>query len=328
MRRPTMRDVARAAGVSPATVSRVVNNDRYIRNETRTAVRQAIAALGFQRNEAARALRPGQSSDTIGLVVDDVASPFWSAIVRGVEEVAHRNNSMVMVGSTGDSDDREHGLARDLVMRRRVDGLLVAPTTRSSPELHEELGSWVPMVFLGRAPGRLSADTVALDNQGGARDAVEHLVARDHRRIGYIGAGQPVGASRLAGYRQALENAVLRYEPDLVHTNISTADAAFATARELLSGPVPADAIFADDTRVSVGVLRAVHRYGNNVGAAAFGDLELADLMPGPVALVTYNATKLGADAAELLFARMRGASGPRHHVIHRTTLVTLAGAL
>src|SRR4051812_9965420 len=97
-RRPTMHDVARAAGVSPATVSRVVNNERYISDGTRAAVEQAVAELGIQRNEAARSLRPGQSSDTIALIIEDVANPFWSAIADGAEEVARRHQHMLVVG--------------------------------------------------------------------------------------------------------------------------------------------------------------------------------------------------------------------------------------
>src|SRR3954454_3083341 len=170
-RRPTMHDVARAAGVSPATVSRVVNNERYIREETRTAVERAIADLSFQRNEAARALRPGQTTETIALVIDDVANPFWSAVAHGAEEVARRHRHMIVVGSTRSSYDRERDLLRDLVLRRRVGGVLVLPTADAQTDLHAELSRWVPMVFIDRNPAGVPADAVVLDNAGGARRA-------------------------------------------------------------------------------------------------------------------------------------------------------------
>jgi LacI family transcriptional regulator len=315
--------------VSAATVSRVVNNEKYIREETRTAVERAIAALGFQRNEAARALRPGQTTDTVALVIEDVANPFWSAITRGAEEVARHHEHMLVVGSTGQSYEREVELLRDLVMRRRVDGLLVVPTAHGQRDLHEELATWAPMVFIDRVPGRVSADSVVLDNQGGARDAVTHLLSRGHRRVAYIGGDPSVntGARRLAGYRHALKVAGVPYDPGLVRMNVHTVEAALATATELLSGGSPADAIFADNNRMCVGVLHAMHRHGGgDIGIAAFDDLELAELLPRPVALVTYNAAELGADAAELLFERINGADGPPRRLIHRTTLVTRGG--
>jgi LacI family transcriptional regulator len=328
-RRPTMHDVARAAGVSPATVSRVVNNERYIREQTRAAVEQAIAELGFQRNEAARALRPGQTSDTVALVIEDLSNPFWSAIAHGAEEVARRHEHMLVVGSTRQSYDRERDLLRDLVLRRRVDGLLVVPTAHTQHELHAELSRWAPMVFLDRTPVGVAADAVVLDNLGGARGAVEHLLGLGHRRIAYLGGDPSVttGARRLAGYRQALQRAGLAVEKSLIRMNVHTVADARATAVELLGGPAPVDAIFADNNRMCVGVLHAVHDVGGDrVGVAAFDDIELAELLPHPVALVTYDASELGAQAAELLFARIAGTGGAPKRRVHRTTLVTRGG--
>jgi LacI family transcriptional regulator len=322
-----MRDVARLAGVSAATVSRVVNNERYIRPETRASVERAIAELGFHRNEIARTLRPGQTADTIALVIEDPANPFWSAITRGVEETARRYQHMLVVGSTGLSFEQERDLLRDLV-RRRVDGLLVVPTPHAHRELHAELARWAPMVFIDRVPRGVPADSVVLDNRGGARDAVAHLLARGHRQVAYVGGDPAVstGASRLAGYRQALRSAGLSYDPGLVSLGNHTVEAAWAAATGLLNGPAAADAIFADNNRMCLGVLHAVDRHGTDVGVAAFDDVELADLLAIPVALVTYDAVEIGRHAAELLFERIGGGSGPFRRAVHPTTLVVRGG--
>jgi LacI family transcriptional regulator len=239
-RRPTMHDVARAAGVSPATVSRVVNNERYIREQTRAAVERAIADLGFQRNEAARALRPGQTTDTIALVIEDVANPFWSAITDGAEEVARRHQHMLVVGSTRHSFDRERELLRDLVLRRRVDGVLVVPTAQPQHELHAELSRWAPIVFIDRKPVGVAADAVLLDNQGGARGAVEHLIAQGHRRIAYIGGDPSVttGAKRLTGYKQALRQGGLAADPALIRLGVHTVADAHRAAADLVGQPL------------------------------------------------------------------------------------------
>jgi LacI family transcriptional regulator len=328
-RRPTMHDVARVAGVSAATVSRVVNNERYVREDTRTAVERAIAELGFQRNEAARALRPGQTSDTIALVIEDVSNPFWSAITHGAEEVARKHEHMLVVGSTRQSYDRERDLLRDLVLRRRVDGVLVVPTAHAQHELHAELSRWAPIVYIDRTPTGVEADAVVLDNQGGARSAVEHLVKQGHRRIAYVGGDPSVatGARRLAGYRQALRRAGISFDKSLVRLNVHTVADALAAATDLLTGTPPVDAIFADNNRMCVGVLHALHDTGRPAGLAAFDDVELAALLPHPVALVTYDAVELGAHAAELLFARINGTDGPARRTVHRTTLITHDGA-
>ena len=320
---PTMRDVARLAGVSAATVSRVVNDERYIRPETRARVEQAIAELGFQRNEIARTLRPGQTADTIGLVIEDPANPFWSAITRGAEETARRYRHMLVVGSTGLSFDQERDLLRDLV-RRRVDGLLVVPTPQAHQDLHAELARWVPMVFIDRVPRGVPADSVVLDNRGGARDAVAHLLSRGYRRIAYVGGDPAVGtgASRLAGYKLALKSAGLAYDPKLVSMGNHTVEAAWAATTELLSGAAEADAVFADNNRMCLGVLHAVDRHGTDIGVAGFDDLELADLLPMPVALVTYDAVAMGRHAAELLFGRIGGGTGPFKRAVHPTRIV------
>jgi len=320
---PTMRDVARLAGVSAATVSRVVNNERYIRPETRASVQRAIAELGFQRNEIARTLRPGQTAETIGLVIEDPANPFWSAITCGAEETARRYQHMLVVGSTGLSFDRERDLLRDLV-RRRVDGLLVVPTPHAHHELHAELARWVPMVFIDRAPRGVPADSVVLDNRGGARDAVAYLLSRGYQRIAYVGGDPAVrtGASRLAGYKLALKSAGLTYDRKLVRLGNYTVEAARAATTELVSGPAGADAVFADNNRMCLGVLHALDRHSPGIGVAGFDDVELADLLPRPIALVTYDAVEMGRHAAELLFGRIGGGSGPFRRAIHPTRIV------
>jgi LacI family transcriptional regulator len=326
-RQPTMRDVAKLAGVSPATVSRVVNNERYIRAQTRESVEHAIAQLGFHRNENARMLRPGQAGSTIALVIEDPANPFWSAITRGVEETARRNQHMLVVGSTGQSFEQERDMLRDLV-RRRVDGLLVVPTAHDHLELHTELARHAPMVFIDRVPPGVTADSVVLDNFGGARHAVEHLLSEGHRRIGYIGGDPAVGtgAARRAGYRRALREAGLDYDPRLVSLGNHTVEAALAAAAGLLNGTDPATAIFADNNRICVGVLHAADRHGTAVGVAGFDDVELADLLTQPVALITYDAVELGRRAAERLFERIGGSTGEIEELVLPTSLVLRGG--
>src|SRR5215203_4091326 len=165
--RPTMRDVAEKAGVSLKTVSRVINAEAGVATATAERVGEAIAALGFQRNDLARSLRHGLSSSTLGLVIEDVANPFYSTVAQAVETAA-----------------RERGLVSALV-GRRVDALLIVPAGRDQSYV-ETMRGRTAFVYIDRPPGGLEADTVLFDDAGGARRAVEHLLARGHRRIACV----------------------------------------------------------------------------------------------------------------------------------------------
>src|SRR5919199_2942753 len=205
-----MRDVASTAGVSLKTVSRVVNREPGVHADTAARVQAAIADLGFARNDVARSLRHGRAG-AIGLVIEDVANPFYSAIARTVEEAAHVRGHIVITASCQEDPEREHELVRRL-LRRSVDALLIVPAGDDHRWLAPELEAGTPLVFLDRPPGGLDADTVLLDNEGGARAGVAHLLAHGHERIAFVGDGPALHTARerLAGYRRALADAGVR----------------------------------------------------------------------------------------------------------------------
>lgn len=309
-----MHHVAKAAGVSVSTVSRVLSNGRYVREDTRLKVQKVISELGFQPNRLAQGLRPGQSTAAIALVIEDIANPFSSAIAHGVEVATRQQKHLLVLGATERSFDQQSELMREMV-RRRVDGMLVMPAAGDHSALHAELSQWAPMVFIDRPPRGIEADVVLLDNRGGARQAVRYLFARGHRRIGYVGGttSVPTGSRRLSGYRQAFKDYGIAVDQALVTLDHHDAESAREAAVSLLESKSPPTAIFADNNRMSVGVLRAAHESAAPVDVAGFDDLELAELLSVPVALVTYDAVDLGRRAAELLFSRIGGdAAQPR----------------
>ena len=164
MARPTMRDVAGTAGVSVKTVSRVVNGERGVRAETAARVDAAIGRLGFTRNDLASSLRRGRAG-ALGLVIEDVANPFYSAIARAVEDAARAHGHILITGSCEEDPARERQLALRL-LQRLVDALLIVPAGAEHRYLLPELAAGVPIVFLDRPPGDVEADTVLLDNLG------------------------------------------------------------------------------------------------------------------------------------------------------------------
>ncbi len=303
-----MNDVAAAAAVSLKTVSRVVNNEPRVGDDVAQRVNRAIAELGFRRNDIAHNLRKGHSSRTLGLVIEDVANPFYSTIARGVEDVAHARGYMVITGSSAENPAQEQALVAALV-QRRVEGLLIVPAARDHAYLHPEIATGTPVVFLDRPPVNLAADAVLLDNQGGARRGVEHLLARGHRRIGVI-AGFPdvyTGAARIAGYREALATADIAVDPSLLCFEAHDTDMAEGAAHRLLHLPDPPTAVFATNNRLSIGVIRARQAYTGRLDLVGFDEVELADLLRVPITVIRHDPAMLGRRAAELLFARLNG---------------------
>jgi LacI family transcriptional regulator len=317
-----MEDVARAAAVSLKTVSRVVNGEPRVTPATADRVRRAIVELGFRRNDMARALRRGQVSKTLGLVIEDVANPFYSAISRGVEEEARTRGFLVIAGSSDEDPERERMLVH-LLCERRVDGLLVVPAGDDHRYLTQEVEHGMPVVFVDRAPGSFEADTILLDNVGGARLAVRHLLAHGHRRIAIVADVPSIStaAERYRGYAEALAAAGIDIDPELVRLGPHDAGTAETAVRELLALADPPTAFFAGNNRMTTGALRALLGRGP-VALVGFDDLELAELVTPPVTVIAYDAAELGRRAARLVWQRLAGDRGAPQRVVLPTILV------
>jgi LacI family transcriptional regulator len=308
-----MRDVASTAGVSLKTVSRVVNGEAGVRADTQARVEAAIADLGFARNDLARSLRHGRAG-AIGLVIEDVANPFYSAIARSVEDTAHARGHILITGSCEEDAEREQQLVLRL-LRRSVDALLVVPAGTDHRYLALELGAGTPVVFLDRPPGRVEADTVLLDNRGGARAGVAHLIAHGHERIAFVGDPPSLhtAGERLAGYRTALADAHVPERTELVRAGSHDAAGAELAVREPLKLPLTRrpTALFCANNRNTVGALRALRDHRRPVALVGFDDFELADMLPTPVSVIRHAPEDMGRIAAELAYARLDGDAGP-----------------
>jgi LacI family transcriptional regulator len=320
-----MRDVAGRAGVSLKTVSRVINGESGVAAETSTRVTEAIAALGFQRNDLARSLRHGRSSATLGLIIEDVANPFYSTVVEAVETAARARGFLLITGSCEEDPARERDLATAL-LRRRVDAMLIVPTDSDHGYLVPALGGGTPMVFLDRPPAGIDADCVLFDDRDGARRAVEHLIAHGHRRIACLSDAEAVytARERRVGYRCALAEAGIEPDPELAPTGQHDAGAAEVVAGELLSLPPERrpTALFCANNRNTVGALRALRAHRQRAALVGFDDFELADLLAVPVTVVRSDPYSLGEAAARLAFARLDGDDGLAKRIIVPTELI------
>ncbi len=322
-RRPTMRDVAELAGVSLKTVSRVFNREPNVRPDVRERVEGAVASLGFRRNIVAKNLRDGLATSSIGLVIADLLNPFYAAIATAVEAVANRHQATLIIGSSAEDPIRERQIVTDL-LERHVDGLIVVPTGSDHGYLEPQRRLGIQIVFVDRPAAGIEADAVVLDNVEGARRAIQHLLALGHRRIGFVGDSEllPTAQERLTGYRQALDEAGVAFDPAIVRFGSARSELAEVVAGQLLIGPDPPTAIFAENNRNCIGVVRAVRALDRPVGVVGFDDFELADLLAVPVTVVAYDPGELGRAGAELLFARMGGDLRPPQRIVIPTRLV------
>jgi len=300
-----MRDVAAAAGVSAKTVSRVMRNDRYVSAEVRQRVERAIVDLKYVPNVLARSFRAG-SDTAIGIAVPDVSDPFFAAVIRAVEQVARARGVAVFVTSLSDDGASERA-GLEVLLGRQIAGLITTPISPDQSYL-KPWQSRMALVFIDRAPGKITADNVIEDDLAGAEMATAHLVEHGHRRIAFIGdnLGIPTTGRRLEGYHAALDHAGIAHDPDLVAVGgTSTIDPGKAT-RDLLSIDDPPTALFSSNARCSVEVvptLQSLRR--SDVALISFGDFPLASALYPPLTVVDQDPDAIGRLAADRLFQRL-----------------------
>lgn len=316
-KRPTMVDVAREAGVGLKTVSRVVNSESGVSPELADRVRAAIATLGFRRNDMASNLRAGIPAASIGLLIEDLGNPFYSAIARGIEMVVAPKDYALLTASSAEDPQREQELLFELC-RRRVNGVIVVPIARDHQFLQHEIDLGLQVVFLDRPVSGIAADNVLLDNLGGALAATRYLLGRGHRRIAVIGAELELWTmtERVAGYKSALVAAGIPVDPKLLRHGPRTVEAAVSAAQALLDSENPPTAFFALNNLMTVGVLTELRRRELQMDVVGFDDIDVAPLLSQPLTVVSYDPAELGRRAAELLLERLNGRFTPQQVVV------------
>lgn len=302
--RPTMVDVAKHAHVSLKTVSRVVNDEPGVRPETAERVRESIRALGFRRNDGARQLRRGRTA-SIGLVVEDLADPFYSTLAAAVERVARRHEHLLLTASAEGSADREQSIV-EAFLDRRVDGLIIVPAETEHAWLRPEVGDRTPVVFVDRPATGIEADAVLIDNRGGVRSAVEHLVAHGHQRLGFLGddASFWTARERRAGFEESL-GTLAAIEGGSVAMGPYELDDLTTVLCEWTADPDGITAVVTGNNRVTAQLLHAKRGVDAPLALVSFDDFEYADLLDPPVTVVSQDPDALGEQAAHALFSRL-----------------------
>jgi LacI family transcriptional regulator len=316
-----MRDVAARAGVSLKTVSRVVNDEGGVSSELVARVRRAIEELDFRPNVSASSLRRADGKTaTVGLLLEDVANPFSSALHRAVEDVALPRGVMVFSASLDENPQRERELARAL-SARRVDGLIIAPAGDDQSYLESEHRAGTAIVCVDREARNLRVDSVMTTNASGAAEAVEHLAAHGHRRIAFLGDHPSIvtARQRFQGYCDALQALRIPLDPAIVAHDVGQIDLAERTVTALLVRPEAPTALFTAQNMVTIGAARALRRLGleRSVALVGFDDFPLADLLSPGLTVVAQDPATIGRTAAHLIFDRIAGdTSPPATHIV------------
>jgi LacI family transcriptional regulator len=327
----TIRDVARAAGVSVATVSRVFNNSGPVHEETRARIREVAREMRYTPNSAARSLITARSN-TLGVLLPDLYGEFFSEVIRGIDQTAQQHGYHVLVSSSHETQARIEGAMR--AMRGRVDGLIVMSPDIDAPTLAANLPESLPVVLLNCAVEGTSYDAISVDNFGGAYAMVRHLLSTGRTRVAIItGSSRNYDArERLRGYRAALRDAGVNRgegggEDGWEIPGDFTETGGYHAARALAALPNRPDAVFAGNDAMAIGALSAFRELGlavpRDIAVAGFDDIPMARYMSPPLTSVHVEISELGTQAMEVLLAAVSEKNRhERRQVVLSTTLV------
>ena len=328
---PTVRDVASLAGVAPITVSRVVNNDGYVSAEIRARVEAAVAELGYIPNRLARGLRSKQTH-TLGLVLTDITNPFWTAVARGVEDVAQADGFNVILCNTDESEVKQDQYVR-VLLQKQMDGFVIVPACGNAAPISLIQKQGVPVVVMDRTVP-VDVDIVRCDSEAGAYQLTRHLLALGHRHIAVLSGAREVSTAtdRVAGYRRALAEAgVSIHEDSILYREFTQTAGVEMTVAALALNPRPT-ALFAVNNFIAIGALKALRAAGLDVPGAmsvvGFDDLPSMLVVEPFLTVAAQPAYEMGQRATQLLLHRLNEDTvGERQEIILPTTLIERASS-
>jgi DNA-binding LacI/PurR family transcriptional regulator len=328
---PTIRQVAALAGVSTATVSRVLARSGRVSADLEEKVRAAARQLNYQPNRAARNLRARQGS-TVGVLIPDIQNLFFTAIVRGIDDEVTKFGYTLLLANSDGSADRER-VYLDTFRAEGVAGLLAIPSQHDERGFRQFLETGVPLVILDRTVHLPNVDIVTVTNREGAAQAVAHLIGLGHRHIAMMAGMEThnVGSERHAGYVGALHAAGIEVDPRYIKDAGFERESARVATFELLDLPDPPTAIFSANNTMSLGVLQALHERGLNapsdVSIVGFDDMPWQVAMQPPLTCIAQPTYDIGATAARLLLERIAEPSRPVRRVVLETALIVRASS-
>lgn len=332
-RRATLRDVADLAGVHTSTASRAINEHTrsLVDSQTVERVLQAAEELGYRPNSLARGLKTNRTF-TVGMLLPDLTNPLFPPIVRGIDDSLGHADYTVILANTDNDDDKERAVLHAL-LSRGVDGLILATAQRTaSAAVREIVAGGLPTVLVNRTMDDIDVSSITGDDRQGARLAVEHLAGLGHRRIAHVAGPQhfSTGMARYRGFLEAMEQAGLEVDPDLVAFSDSFKEQAGATAfRALLERRNEMTAVVAGNDLIALGCYDVLGEHGMSVGAdvsvVGFNDMLFADKLCPPLTTIRIPHYEIGARAGQVLLDLLQARRSEVVQVHLEVELVTRA---
>jgi LacI family transcriptional regulator len=300
---PTLADVAAISGVSIKTASRVMNGSHQVSSATADRVKKAATLLGYRSNRIARELRVGSLSNLIGMIISDLANPFYAGLAAGAEERLAQEGLDLIIATARDDGERELNLIESL-LERRVRGLIIVPSGEDYSHLHQERKRGFSFVFADRPAPYLDADSVTVDNRGGIQSCLDHLLALDCKKIAIIADTTSIwtASERIEAFKQATLSRKLSPKDYFIVTNIHTSDEAAVAARNLLTEHPEIDGIIATNDLIAMGVGQISSVVRNKVKVVSFDLFPSANLLN--IDTLDHDPKRLGRLSAELLLRR------------------------
>ena len=320
-----IKDVATAAGVSTATVSRVLSGKPHVRPAVRAKVMAVVGELGYRPNRVARNLR-SRRSNIIALIVADIENPFFQQVSRAVEDTANAAGFSVIL-CNNDEDERKESRYLELVHDENLAGVILSPTRGAAEYVNSTAALGVPIVVIDRRVRHAAVDSVFIDNERAAYDLVGHLIEHGYRRIAAIfGAGTTTGKERRAGCLRALREQGLRPMKEVVIAAAPTEEDGYACTRKLLSRSLPLDALVTSNSLLAAGALLAMREADVNIPAdmafASFYDTTWARLLEPPLTVIQQPTHEIGRTAARMLVDRIAQPERPHREITLHAKLI------
>lgn len=321
-----IKDVADAAGVSTATVSRVLANKPHVRQEVKARVMEVVKALNYRPNRVARSLRSRQST-IIGLIVSDIENPFFQQVGRAVEDAAHEQGYSVMLCNNDENPEKEKRYLH-LIRDENLAGIILSPTRQTADDFSATSELNIPMVVIDRRVSNGEVDNVMIDNVQAARTITTHLVEHGYRRIGAIfGIGSTTGRERREGFVQALKAHDLQPSTELIKYANPREDDGFNTTLRMLQLPEPPEAIVTSNSLLAAGALCALREskkvIPEEVAFASFDETTWAKLVIPSLTVIEQPTHEIGRTATELLLKRIQDPTRSYREVILKAKLIT-----
>lgn len=325
-----IKTVADRAGVSTATVSHVINNTRYVSDETKQKVFQAMEELDYRPNFVARSLR-SQKSKTIGLIVpmlpSDTSNFFFMTVAQGIQNTLKQHGYHLLLSNNNTEDMEEEKEQIRLFNSQLIDGLILASIAHDVGYLEEIVGKQYPVVFIDRKPGNFKGDFVTADGYGGTYEAVEKLILKGHKKIGFITGGLGITTSdeRFTGYKNALKQHGIEFDPSLVKVSQARFESGYDNAKQLLAEH-DLTALFIANNVLTMGAVMYLQeqriRIPEELAVIGFDDYDWTKITSPPLSVIRQPAYEIGVKAAQVILNRIDKDTGKYKKYSLKTTLV------